>query len=155
MFKNCEYNGMSIRLSTEQLNSTSLAEQQPPAIWLCIMQQIISSGKLSQQNYFPMTYGHSNEVISSQPLPGLYEWSIVCHFEQVWNSSLFYREILSYKTIFLKILNNVSYVFLPAINYTLHAVLIKICISGGNLQSPLLKSTTHHLSVPSSSRWSP
>ena len=57
------------------------------------------------------------------------------------------QQILSYKTLFYKIVTVMNYAFLSAMNYSLHAVLIKICTRGGDTLSPLLKNTTHHLTV--------
>mgnify|MGYP001852393476 CR=1 FL=1 len=47
--------------------------------------------------------------------------------------------------------------FLPAMNKSLHAALVKICTSRGDPLSllPLLKHTTHHLTVFISTVWSP
>jgi len=59
------------------------------------------------------------------------------------------EQSLSYKMLFFSIATTTSYAFLPAVNKSLHAVLIKVCTSGGDplMLSPLLKCTTHHLTV--------
>ena len=50
----------------------------------------------------------------------------------------------------------ISYVFSPAMNKSLHAMLIEISTSGADPLSPLLKCTAqHHLSVLTSTDWSP
>ena len=43
--------------------------------------------------------------------------------------------------------HTISYVFLPAMNKSLHAVLVTVCTSRGDPLSALLKHNTHHLSV--------
>ena len=48
-----------------------------------------------------------------------------------------------------------SSVFLPVISKILYVILIKICSSGGDLLSPLLKYTTHHFSMLTSAVWFP
>ena len=40
--------------------------------------------------------------------------------------------------------NMISHVFLPAMNKSLHGILVKICTSGDD---PLLKQSTHHLTA--------
>ncbi len=47
------------------------------------------------------------------------------------------------------IATTITYVLSPVMNFSLHAVLIKTCISGGDPQllSPLLNCTTHQLTV--------
>ena len=42
------------------------------------------------------------------------------------------EQILSYKTLFFHVVTIVSYALLPTVNKSLHAALIKICISQGN-----------------------
>ena len=44
-------------------------------------------------------------------------------------------------TLFERRLTNINYAFSPAMNKSLHAVLIKICTSGGDPLLPLLKHT--------------
>jgi len=48
------------------------------------------------------------------------------------------EQILSYKTLFFDIVTTNGYALVPAMNKSLHAVLIKICISGGG---PLFHSS--------------
>jgi len=43
------------------------------------------------------------------------------------------EQIFSYKTLFFNVDTTIPYVFSPAMNESLKAVLIKICTSGGNL----------------------
>jgi len=57
------------------------------------------------------------------------------------------KQILSYKTLFLNVGNTISYGFSPEMNKSLHAALVKICTSRGDLLLPLLKGTTHCLGV--------
>jgi len=63
----------------------------------------------------------------------------------------------SQNILFFNIVTTISYAFLPAVNKSLHAVLITICTSGGEplLPSALLKRTTYHLTVLTSTLWSP
>ena len=55
------------------------------------------------------------------------------------------EQILSYKTVFFNIVTTISYVFSPVMNFRLHAMLIKTCISGGDPQllASLLNCTAH------------
>ena len=46
---------------------------------------------------------------------------------------------------FFDTVTTIRYTFLPAMNKSLHAVLIKICTSRGDSLSPVLKRTTHNL----------
>ena len=66
-------------------------------------------------------------------------------------------KIITYKTLFFSIFTTIPYVFRPAMNKSLHAMLAKICTSRGDplLLSPLLKCTTHHLIALTSAVWSP
>ena len=65
------------------------------------------------------------------------------------------EQILSYKTLFFNIVT-ISYAFPSAMNKSLHVALVKIYTSRGDpLLSPLLKWTTHHLTVHMSTVWSP
>jgi len=48
------------------------------------------------------------------------------------------EQILSYKTLFFDIVTAIGYALLPSMNKSLHAVLIKICTSGGG---PLFHSS--------------
>jgi len=57
--------------------------------------------------------------------------------------------------LFFNIDTTISYVFLPVMSKSLHAVLVKICTSGDDPLSPLLKRTTHCLAVLASTGWSP
>ena len=53
-------------------------------------------------------------------------------------------------------MTTISYAFLPVMNRNLHATLIKICTCGDDpLSLLLLKCTTHHLTVLTSTGWSP
>ena len=65
------------------------------------------------------------------------------------------EQILSYKTLFFSMITTVSYAFLPAMNKSLHAALIRICTHGGDSLLPLLKHTTNHLTVFTGTVWSP
>ena len=67
------------------------------------------------------------------------------------------KQILSYKALFFIIVTAISYAFSPTMNKSLHAVLIKICTNRGDplLLSPLMKHTTHCLTVLTSTLWSP
>ena len=67
------------------------------------------------------------------------------------------EQILSYKIFFSNIVTTINFVFLPVMNKSLHATLVKICTSRGDplLLSPLLKNTIHCLTVLTSSVWSP
>jgi len=49
----------------------------------------------------------------------------------------------------ITLITTISFAFSPAINKRLHAVLVKICTSGGDplLLLPLLKCTTYHVTV--------
>jgi len=42
------------------------------------------------------------------------------------------EHILSYETLFFNIVTTISYAFLPAMNKSLHAMLVKICTSRGD-----------------------
>jgi len=66
-----------------------------------------------------------------------------------------FEQNISYKTLFLTA-TTINYAFLPAMTKSLHATLTKICTSRGDPQSlaPLLKCTTHHLTVLTSTVWS-
>ena len=67
------------------------------------------------------------------------------------------EQILSYRTLVFNTVTTISYAFLPAMNKSLRAVLVRICTSGGNpvSLSPLLKRTIHRLAVLISTGWSP
>jgi len=67
----------------------------------------------------------------------------------------FDKENLSYKTLFFNIATTISSAFSPTMNKSLHAVLIKICTSRGDPLSPQLKHNTQHLTVLTSTVWSP
>ena len=45
--------------------------------------------------------------------------------------------------VFFDTVTNISFVFSPAMNKSLHATLVKICTGGGDPLLPLLKCTTH------------
>jgi len=51
----------------------------------------------------------------------------------------------------------ISCAFSPAMKMSLHSTPVEICNSGGDPQllSPLLKRTTHHLTLLTSTGWSP
>ena len=62
------------------------------------------------------------------------------------------------KPLFFNIVTTISYAFLPVMNTSLHATLVKICMSFWNaftLLSPLMEHITHHLAVLISAVWSP
>lgn len=70
------------------------------------------------------------------------------------------KRILSYKILFFSIVTSTSYAFLPAMNKSLHAVLVDISMVVWNvacltLLSLLLKHTTHCLTVLTSMVWFP
>jgi len=68
----------------------------------------------------------------------------------------FIEHIFSYKTMFFNVVTTTMRgVFSLAMNKSLHPVLIKICTSRGDLLLPLLKCTTHHFTVLTSTAWSP
>ena len=45
------------------------------------------------------------------------------------NNSILMERILSYKTLFFNVVTTISYAFLPAMNKSLHTMLIEVCIS--------------------------
>jgi len=59
------------------------------------------------------------------------------------------EQILSYKILFFNIGTTISSAFSPAMNKSLHNVLVKISTGGNDQLSllPLLKRTTQHLTV--------
>ena len=59
--------------------------------------------------------------------------------------------------VFFSIVSSISYTFALAMNKNLHAMLVKICTSGGHplILLPLLEHITHHLTVLTSTLWSP
>ena len=63
------------------------------------------------------------------------------------------EQILTYRTLFFNIVTTMSYAFLPVMNKSMHAMLVKTCTGGGD--PLLLKCTTHHLTVFTSTVWSP
>ena len=65
------------------------------------------------------------------------------------------EQILSYEAIFFSLVTVISYAFLPVMKKSMHAALVKICSSRGDLFSPLLKCSTHHSTVLISTVWSP
>ena len=66
------------------------------------------------------------------------------------------EQILSCKTqFFFHMVATFSYAFLPAVSKSLHAELVKICTSRGNLLLFLLKCTPHCLTVLASTVSSP
>ena len=71
--------------------------------------------------------------------------------------TLFNRKNSQLQNMFFNTVTIISYAFSPAMNNSLHVVLIKISTRGGNPLSllPLLKCTTHHLTVHMSTVWSP
>ena len=66
--------------------------------------------------------------------------------------TLFHRAISQLQ--FFNIVTTVSYAFLPAMNKSLHAVLITIYTSKSDSLSLMLKHTTHHLTVLPFTVWS-
>jgi len=72
--------------------------------------------------------------------------------------TLFVREnSLLLNTIFFNVVTFTSYAFSPAMNNSVHSMLVKICTSRGDPQSlsPLLKCTIHHLTVLTATVWFP
>ena len=67
------------------------------------------------------------------------------------------EQILSCRTLFFNTFTIISYVFLPTTNMSLHARLVNICTSRGELLSlsPLLRHTTHCFTALTSTVWSP
>ena len=65
------------------------------------------------------------------------------------------EQILSYKALFFNTVTVISYAFLPAMNKSLHAMLVNICTIGGDPLLPLLNCTTYLLAVLTSTLWSP
>ena len=65
------------------------------------------------------------------------------------------EQILSYERLFFNPVTTISYAFSAAMNKSLHAILIKICTSWGDPLSPLLKHSTHCLTVLTATVWSP
>lgn len=67
------------------------------------------------------------------------------------------EQILSYIKWSFSAVTTISYSFSPMMNKSLHATLAKTCTSGGHSLSflPLLKLTTHHLTVLTSTAWCP
>jgi len=67
------------------------------------------------------------------------------------------QQICSGKTLFFSIATTMSYAFLPPVNKGLRAALVNICTSGTDplSLSPLLKCTTHCLTVLMATVWSP
>jgi len=70
----------------------------------------------------------------------------------VWRSKFSACKMLFFNTV-----TTISCAFSPAMNKSLHAVLVEVCTSWGDPWplSPLLKCTTHRLSVLTSTVWSP
>ena len=66
------------------------------------------------------------------------------------------EQILSYKPYFSTQSQPLAIHFLPAMNKSLHAVLVKICTSRGDPLSllSLLRCSTHHLTLLTSTLWS-
>ena len=62
------------------------------------------------------------------------------------------EQILTYRTLFFNIVTTMSYAFLPVMNKSMHAMLVKTCTGGGD--PLLLKCTTHHLTMFTSTVWS-
>jgi len=71
-------------------------------------------------------------------------------------SNYLIERIPSCKTLFFNTITTISYVFSPVMNKSLNAMLVTICTSRGDPRflSPLLKRTTHHQTVPTSTVWS-
>lgn len=67
------------------------------------------------------------------------------------------EQILSYRTLFFNAVTVISNVFMPVINKSLNAALVKIGMNGDDplLLLPILKHTTHHVTVLPSTVWSP
>ena len=64
------------------------------------------------------------------------------------------EQILSYKTLFVNIVTTISYAFSLAMSKSLHSTLVKIGTRSDPVSS-LLKHTTHHPTVLTSTVWSP
>ena len=71
--------------------------------------------------------------------------------------TLFHRPNSQLQNTISNTVKTINYAFLPVMNKSLHAVLIKICASGDDPPSlsPLQKHTTYHLTVLTSTVWSP
>jgi len=55
------------------------------------------------------------------------------------------EQIISYKTLFLNIVTIISYAFLPALNKSLHAALVKIYTSeGDHCFTAAMENVAHH-----------
>jgi len=66
------------------------------------------------------------------------------------------EQILCYEALFFNIVTTISYAISPAVNKSLHATLIKICNKSDSVSLlPLLKCTTHYLTVFTCTGWSP
>jgi len=64
-------------------------------------------------------------------------------------NTYFIEQIHSYRTVFFSVTTTITYVFLPAMNKSLHAVFVNTCTSGHDplSTSTFLKCTTHHPTV--------
>ena len=85
-------------------------------------------------------------------------WLFLWKLQQLQRAQYYLIEqILSYKALFFNTATTTSSAFSPVMNKSLHAILIKICTSWGDtlLLSPLLKHTTHYLTVFTSTVWFP
>ena len=73
------------------------------------------------------------------------------------NAITLFEQILSYKALIFSIVTTMSSAFSPAMIKSLNATLVMICPSTGAplLLPPLLKYTTHHLTVLASTLRSP
>jgi len=67
------------------------------------------------------------------------------------------KQVLSCKTLFFNTVIIISYAFLSVVNKSLYAVFRTICNNEGDPLSllPLLKYTVHHVTVLTSTVWSP
>jgi len=65
------------------------------------------------------------------------------------------EQILSYKALFFNTVAVISYAFLPAMNKSLHAMLVNFWTLGGDPLLPQLNCTTYLLAALTSTLWSP
>ena len=86
--------------------------------------------------------GHVHKGHSKSNASYLFPWKL--QLKQRAQQHCLTEQNSSYKTLFYNVVSTISYVFLPMMNKSLYAILVKICTCGSDPQSlsPLLKP--HH-----------
>ena len=111
------------------------------------------SWNLRYQSLMLLKFGIEYVVCSASTASYLLPWKL--QQKQKVQSQYFIQKVLNYKTLFSSIVITISCALSPAMNKSLHAMLVKTCTSRGDPLLLLLEHNTCHLTVPGSAVWSP